>query len=535
MKNNIRSLVKWLFAAALILLLCAAGLWFMTSRFLLVDGQLVSRNSRELDLRETPLSFQEYEQLQQKLPQCDITWNVPFQGGTYSSDSTSLRIESLSREDMSALAFFPHLASLDATACEDMDALQEYQARNPGCQIIYQITLGGQDIPWDTETLTADNVSLDELRQNIPYLPNLSRIHLTGKLPAAAELKAFQADLPGILVSWETNISARTYPSTATELDLSGVSLTAQELEAALPYFPVLERCDVTGCGIDDDQMIRICDAFYQTFFVWEMDILGQRFSTASAEIDISGKKVADVAAVENLLPYFPLLERLIMSDCGVGNETMDAFNRRHEDIQIIWSVYLRGYSIRTDSWYFYPYKMNPHRFPYKDWFYDIELEVLRYCTEMRSIDLGHMPSVSDISFCAYMPHLRYLILTETAVTDLTPLANCTELVYFEATKCRVSDLSPLINCVNLENVNLGWNGSAYPDTLAKMPWLQHIWWCSTKNTYGLPCSDAEPMLTEALPDTILFFDGAHPVDGGWRTLQTYYDMRDIMGMFYLR
>ena len=73
------------------------------------------------------------------------------------------------------------------------------------------------------------------------------------------------------------------------------------------------------------------------------------------------------------------------------------------------------------------------------------------------------------------------------------------------------------------------------PEPVSKMPWLKHIWWCSAKATIGLPCSTAEELFTETLPDTILFFDGAHPVDGGWREFQTYYDMRDLMEMFYLR
>ena len=111
---------------------------------------------------------------------------------------------------------------------------------------------------------------------------------------------------------------------------------------------------------------------------------------------------------------------------------------------------------------------------------------------------------------------------------------NCKELVYFEISTCPIAkDLSSLVECTALEDINLGWS---YPDPepLASMPWLKHVWWCSA-TSMDLPCADAPELLGEALPNTVLFFDGYHPVDGGWRELQTYYDMRDLMGMRYLR
>ena len=95
-------------------------------------------------------------------------------------------------------------------------------------------------------------------------------------------------------------------------------------------------------------------------------------------------------------------------------------------------------------------------------------------------------------------------------------------------------DLTPLIHCTKLENVNLGWTYCS-PKGLDQMPWLHHIWWNCSKRQTGMPCANAEQILSEALPGTVLMFDGEHPVDKGWRDLQTYGDMRDLMDMFYLR
>lgn len=535
MKKNPRTYLKWLIPVAVFLAAALICLFFLTSRFLLVQGSLVSRNAETIDLRGKELTVQDFEQLRQELPQCDITWDVPFQGTIHSSDITTLRVESLTRGDLELLEYFPRLETLDATALEDHSLVFDYQSRHPGCEILYQVTVNGQAVPWDAEVLTLNSASLEDVSDNLSLLPRLSGIELTGDLPAAADIKAFQAANPAVTVSWETEFRSQLYPSNTLSLDLSGTAITLEEAEAFLVYFPVLESCDMTGCGLTDEEMFSLADKFYPTFFIWEMDFLGTRVSTDITDIDISGTKVSDPSEVETLLPYFPKLERLYMSNCGLDNDTMDALNRRHEDVQIIWTVYIRNYPIRTDTWYFYPYKMDPYRFPWKDALTDDQVYVLRYCTDIRSIDIGHNTSLHSIEWAAYMPELRHLIIADTPVSDLTPLVNCKKLVYLEASGCTyLKDLSPLLECTGLRDLNLGKTYHVDPAPVAQLTWLNRLWWSNVKDTYYAG-STAPTFVPDALTKTICNFTAAHPVADFWRTFQHYYDMRDIMGMFYLR
>ena len=72
--------------------------------------------------------------------------------------------------------------------------------------------------------------------------------------------------------------------------------------------------------------------------------------------------------------------------------------------------------------------------------------------------------------------------------------------------------------------------GASFQDALAQA----HL--VVQRETYDwLPCSTAKQLFDETIPDTITYFDGPHPVEGGWREFQTYYDMRDLMEMYYLR
>ena len=57
--------------------------------------------------------------------------------------------------------------------------------------------------------------------------------------------------------------------------------------------------------------------------------------------------------------------------------------------------------------------------------------------------------------------------------------------------------------------------------------WLKNLWMveCSTAARYRM---------TQALPDTRVMVTGAATVANGWRDLDNYYAMRDLLGMHYM-
>lgn len=523
---------KWLLAIPILVVAAVIGCVAAANQSVRVGEQRVSRKASALDLRSEALTLSDYTELQKELPQCDILWSVPVGASRFSSDSESLPVQAMTEQDAAALDYFPRLQSLDARDCTDYGTIAALLAHRP--DLTCQLTVAGETVSSDAVSLSIPDASLTELQGILSVMKQLQHLELTGTIPAVSDLKQLQWAHPTVMILWEVSTPAGTVPSSTTNLDLSSVEMDYASAEAMISQLPLLEEADMRGCGLSDEEMIRLTQTFPQTLFIWDMEVAGLRFPTNSTEIDISGQQVSDPEEVESVLACFPRLERVIMSDCGLDNETMDALNQRHEQIRFVWTLYFRGHPVRTDALYFYPHKMDPS-FARESPFWNAELYPLRYCTDMVSIDLGHNQAISTIEWAAFMPNLRYLILTECAVTDLSPLVNCKNLVYLEVAACRfLKDLSPLVECTALENINLG---DAFPDpeALSKMPWLQHVWWYGAKATFGLPCTTAEELLTETIPDTILLFDGTHPADGGWREFQTYYDMRDIMVMYYLR
>lgn len=464
-------------------LVCAilCGIWHQSSTYVFVDGSFYPRKAvqldisgiplddpqklsqiaglEELDLRGTGITVEAYENLRQSLPECNIRWSIPFQGGFYDDDTQQLTVTSLTDEDVAMLGYFPRLTQVDARECRDYDQLLALQEAMPNCEISYSVPIGSKD-----------------------YDRN------------AVSLNLFQAE--------------------------------ADELKRMLPHFPKLRYLTLTGTQTDIEPLLELTETFPQIEISWDMDLWGITVNSLASEIDISGAPVDDLAKLEDIMVRLPNVERVIMSDCGISNEDMDALNRRHEDIRFIWTVQVSyWFRLRTDVTRFIPvkrgYLLN-----------DDQLYNLRYCTDMVALDLGHN-KITNIDFVAYMPHLRYLIFADTRVSDLTPLSNLKELVYLELFMTSPQDYSPLLGCTALEDLNLCYTRAPGDvDVIAQMTWLKRLWW-KHNQWHTVNYADQE-RLREALPNTVMDFNKGSSTGNGWRQGYLYYEMRDYFGMWYM-
>lgn len=518
-----------LIVGCIMLLLAGIVIKLCFDHYIWIAGQFIPRSSTELDMRGKNFSASDYERLQRELPQCEITWDVPFQGRIISSDTQAIEVTSLTEQDIQTLDYFPELVRLDAPNCTDYEELLALQARRPECGVSYRVSLSGTAYQNDAAVLHIEDPSVRELEELLPFLPDVTLIRLSGVLPDITELNHLQDAFPEISFQWEVMFEGTALDSTVKKLDLSEKTIGYASAETLLSWFPELEAVDMRGCGLSDGEMMALAQCYPQCFFLWNMHIGDIEVSTDAEEIDISGQEMESTEQIEVLLPYFPNLKRVIMSFCGFDDETMDALNQRYEDIRFIWSVKIRNVYVRTDATYFYPFTF------YRSMVVDSDdLYPLRYCTDMVAIDIGHMTTVDNCEWAAFMPNLKYLVIVETAITDLTPLSNLKNLVFLEIFTTDITDYSPLLGCTALEDLNLG-KTYGDPAPIAQMTWLKNIWWSGIAGTYGLPCSNAPELLAEALPNTRMkFFLETPNVKNGWRQLDNYYAMRDCMGVFYL-
>ena len=150
----------------------------------------------------------------------------------------------------------------------------------------------------------------------------------------------------------------------------------------------------------------------------------------------------------------------------------------------------------------------------------------------MECIDLGHC-WISHCEWAREMPNLRYLVLADTYVKDLSPLSGLKKLTYLELFVTPVRDYSPLLGCTGLEDLNLGYTYGD-PTPIAQMTWLKNLWWGGIHYVPWVNGQSPAAMLQHGLPDTKVTLYAGSSTGMGWRNLPHYYEMRDKIGMYYM-
>ena len=410
-------------------------------------------NLKKLDLRGTEITAAEFETVKTWLPEAEILWDIPFQGAFYPMDTEELTVEALTEADAAVLEYFVQLKRISAEACPDYSVLHKLRMERPDLSISYTVPVGDENFNYDVRELVLPGGDTKALLEVLPYFTELEQVELTAPLAPVEELTALAAAFPEIAFSWNLELAGLIVNEKTETLDLTGIPVTVEQMDAVLPYLLSLSYVDMT--------------------------------------------------------------------DCGISNEEMDALNRRYENIKIVWTVDIGKYfRLRTDATTF---------MPSKEGFYvnDEILYNLRYCTDMVCVDIGHM-DVDSCEWAAYMPNLKYLLLADTRISDLTPLKDLKNLIYLEIFLTQVTDLSPLVTCTALQDINLCYTYGD-PAPLLQMPWLQTVWWSG-----HWAASYNAHLFRQMNPDIRLEFNSPSSTGNGWRELKNYYDMRDLVGMGYM-
>ena len=532
-----------IFAGAGAALLLAGTLWF-SSNYALVNGSIYGRETTTLnlsdsqlknpeaiakltqlqlaDLRNTGLTPADYDMLHAALPNCEILWQVPFQGNYLDPNSTELTISAISQDELPLLAYFPSLKSIDMTGCTDVEAVLKVKEQYPACDVHWMVPFQGGSLDSNTQELTI--TTLDEADISaIGYLDNLKSIDATKCTDLDAVMKLAET-YPDCQVKWQVTLGGSSYSSDAATLELADAD--ADQLMAQLPYFTNLESVTLTGNVPDNDTMYELKQAYPDVEFIWDFILCGVTVNSSAVEIDLSNIQMESVDEVENSLKYFNKLEKVVMCKCGISNEDMDALWKRNPEVRFVWSVLFGSARVRTDTIDFMPWKLGYTR-DGKGPMNDHDAKNLKYLVDVVVMDLGHN-SLHDLSFLYYMPNMEYLLLCECYASDITPLASLKKLKYLELFQNSVTDLSPLAECTALEDVNLCYNPFQDITPLLGLN-LKNIW----ISGWMLPKDQLE-LLHASFPDAKIVDNSARSTAKGWRDLPNYFAQRDLLGLWYM-
>lgn len=506
-------------ASALVLILgfVLAALIFITNSYVICNWHLYPKGQTYLDLREQSMTMREYDNLAWRMPGTDILWNVPFQGALIPSDTAEVTLTSLADEEVDLPAYLPCLSVVHAEACTDYPQLLAMQQRYPAVEVAFTLPISGQQIDPRADSVTLTSLTDQDIAL-LELMPNLTKVDGTAcrdfdRLRALAQV---HTDWD---VRWITAIAGKPIDRNASSLELTGADY--QELSVGLADMPNLTLLTVHTPAADGESMLRLREEYPNITIRWDVECLGRIYSGDAAEVDISHVALPSIAEGKILASKFPYLEKFIVEAGVISSDDMAAWRDEvRSSYKVVWTVYFTSkLQYRTDTTYFMPTKEHEYYF-LEDYVHD-----LMYLEDVIAMDVGHHP-IHTLGFLKYMPHLKYLVLTDTQLRTLDGLEYCKELVFLEIDWIYITDITPVLGCTALEDLSIC---SALCDITvpSQLTWLKHLRWRNTDPYKLIELADLLPN-TQVAGDHIggdLFY---------WRHLPNYYASRDVLGMEYM-
>ncbi len=295
-----------------------------------------------------------------------------------------------------------------------------------------------------------------ETARLLSFLPNVKTVDLgtaqAGSVLGTEELAAFAAACPDAELKYSLSFLGQELALNQAELDFS--SLTSGQVSEAVSVLQCMNQVSKIRLNNDLslDEVALLHAAAPDAALDYNFSLWGVDGNLADDYLSFSHIKMNDEgAAVRKLVPLMRNLQNLDMDSCDVSNEAMAAIRDENPSVNVIWRVWFAGYTVRTDV-----ERILASSQARGGKVSDADAQVLKYCTKIKYLDLGHNQILTDISFANYMPDLEVAIFAINDIEDISPLANCPKLEYLEINSTNVTDLTPLSNATSLRFLNIG-------------------------------------------------------------------------------
>ena len=369
--------------------------------------------------------------------------------------------------------------------------------------------------------VTADTIS--ELEQ----YPELVRADLTGSTCYDALLEYRMAH-PEVTVIYNVDVLGKEYTLDTISINLS--EITPEQVSSVaklLPHFSNLRYVELMkedgSCNLTPEQIKVLQNAVPNVPCHFTFELFGQQISSSDKVLEFVNTAIFDAGLTEikAAMAMMPALEKVRLDNCGVTSEAMDAMRKEYPNVGIHWRVWFGKYTCMTDETVL----------RLTNGLKDEHVAEMKYLTEAVYVDLGHNEYLTDISPLAYMPNMKVLILSGTAVKDITPLKDLKQLEWLEVVFCDyLKDISPLAGCTGLKYLNISITRVSQLDALKDIPLERMV----ALQMSQLAQSEREEF-AEAHPDCLRVWYGSQPYGYGWRysdqgyTFYKYYaNMREV-------
>lgn len=419
---------------------------------------------------------------------------------------------------------YPNLKSADLSGSTCYSAIVDFIGKNPQLQITYSVDMGGTWISSLESAATLENggFDCDTLLENLQYLPHLTSLTFPETNLTSGQVDAIREAYPELTVRCSVNILGTLYDADTTQMDLS--EMNPQQIEELLPKLGILNNLtyvELMNAGgqskLSLADVAKLQDSAPHATFHYTFTLFGKTLSTTDETVEYKKHSIGNEgeAQLREALAVMDSCKRFLLEDCGIDNEVLAQLREDFRgQTKVVWRIWFGKYTALTDQ--------ETIRAVYN--VFDNTCHDLRYCEDVKYMDIGHNDTLTDLSFIGYMPNIEVLIASGCAATELPGFENCKKLTWLELANCyKLKDISSLEGCESLRFLNLSYTKVTNYMPLDGLP-LERFCCLSAKASV-----DEQNTFLSIHPDCLTRFYGSQPYGYGWRydddgrTFNEYY------------
>jgi len=432
-------------------------------------------------------------------------------------------------QELAVLNEYPNLTEVDLRGSSCYADILAYIQSHPSVAVVYDVQLGQTRYEHTTTELTLEDgaVSYEELKTNLVFLPDLQRIQLPKTTLTIEQITELQQLVPNVKLSYTVVILDKEFPHDTTELDLSSISAAQiEQIAPGLRMLPDLETIWLMtadgSSALTPVDVKKIMDAVPGVVMEYEFDLFGKRVSTTDETVEFVQQYIGNEGEEEirQALDIMPACTYFKADRCGIDTEVMASLREDYPNTKIVWRIFFGKFNCLVDE----------EMLRLTNGLTDDIVDDLKYCNDVKYLDIGHDDELTDISFIRYMPKLEIAILSGSIVSDLTPFQDHQNIEFLELCFCsQIKDISPLANCPNLKFLNISFTGVKDISATDNLPMERFV-------AMGLKLDYAsQSKFLELHPESLYRFEGQQCYGYAWRyddygyTFSDYYaNMRVI-------
>lgn len=381
-------------------------------------------------------------------------------GGRRISAATESVKATITKRDIEQLAYLTRLKSADFRGSDCYEEIALWAEAHPEVTVTYSVPLpNGQtvdntaqelDLTWLTSAETP--AMLDVLS----YLPNIRALRFgeVGGAFGIQDMQAIRAVLPEAAFHFSAVIGGKVFDGEADSLDLR--EARHEDVQALAVVLSCMNNLGSVELGSEESGTIPWEDIALlkatrpDVRFRYSFTLYGRAVDLDTETLDYRGIRITDNGdALYKALSCMNHCTLVDMDSTGVSYQSLEEMRKLFPQTKIVWRVWFgENYSVRTDVERILASKPSVGGMI-------TDASVLRYCTDVKYLDLGHNDELTSLSFVSEMPNLEVCIIAMTAIRDISPLADCPKLEYLELNSTEIADLSPLANATGLHHLNI--------------------------------------------------------------------------------